>query len=122
MRIKLSWFLALVAVLSITACTSTPEERPSQRQNSQISQSLFDYSDSQIEQFLVRGATTQSMITARFGQPRGMSQSGDYIYWHYIERYQREDGRNGLAILNVVFDRAQIVVDYDFQVRHFSDY
>ena len=79
MRIKLSWFLALVAVLSITACTSTPEERPSQRQNSQISQSLFDYSDSQIEQFLVRGATTQSMITARFGQPRGMSQSGDYI-------------------------------------------
>ncbi|RTE87163.1 MULTISPECIES: hypothetical protein [Gammaproteobacteria] len=120
------WRFIIVASLSafLMSCANTSDQTRSTAQTIQSDKRLFAYSESEMSRYLQRGVTHQNQVAARFGQPLGISQSGDFTYWNYLDSRvpkTRGEGKASLATLNVVFNPQGILVDYNFQSQEIPD-
>lgn len=125
--VKLARFIFQVSfiVCFLASCAATNKSNESDMNANQTpSKHLIMFSSTEVDRRLTRGATTQSQVAMWFGQPTGVSESGELTYWHYLDhrRAEPQNGEpSGIATLNVVFDAQQILIDYDFQSRLFNE-
>lgn len=114
-----SWIVgSLLLLLLITGCATTTENN----KQAPTRYALQDLTPADAERLLVRGRTQQYQVQQWFGQPSGLSKSGEHNYWNYTYSYHQADtGRSGLVILTVVFDKNLLVVDYDLQSNRYQE-
>lgn len=107
----------MLLLLLLAGCATTTNN------NTQVPTryTLQDLTPADAERLLVRGRTQQHQVQQWFGQPSGLSKSGEHTYWNYTYSYHQEsNGRSGLVILTVVFDKNLLVVDYDLQSNRYQ--
>lgn len=75
----------------------------------------------EVDTLLTRDQTSAQQVALVFGQPHGMTRSGDEIYWNYTHQFRDERNNvGGLKSLTILFDERGRVLDYDFQDNRFN--
>lgn len=97
------------------ALQSSPQQQRSVAKPLNAKQ-LNSLSLAEVETLLIRDRTTTTEVVRIFGQPDGMTQSGNQVFWNYTHQFRDQSLQlAGLKSLTVLFNPQGVVADYDFQ-------